>query len=249
MSKALVVSNVWSNICSVACTLISVSAFCLSAQATTVHSKTLEQEQEDVTVPMSQTDIETSIQTRLDQSEKEKTAIEVGASSWSPKNLAFSSNSASPGSFGTQVPEMELNFLTPMNLRRSDNFSWKFGLGLMSLDRDETIGVGGQSFTDQQTAYLASLKIGAEYLPKQFASRTLSPYASLSLVPTFVTTSRSSLEDGSSQFGVPVELQTGALVHLMKAADLNVGLDAVLGKASSSNLSGVGVNAGVRVSL
>jgi hypothetical protein len=240
------------HLASIAWTLFCVSALCLRAEATPVNSKVLEQEQEDVNVPMSQTDIEASLQTRMDQAGKDPgsaDSLEVGVSSWAPKNLAVTSSSANPSAFGTQVPEMAFNFLAPMNLKKSDNFSWKFGVGLMTLDRDDTVNVGGQNFQDQQTAYLVSLKLGTEYLPKQFASKTFSPYASLSLDPTFVTTSRSTLDDGSSQFGVPVEFQTGALVHLMKATDLNIGFDGVLGKASSSNLSGVGVNAGVRVSL
>jgi hypothetical protein len=236
----------------IASSLLCAMALCFQAEASPVHKKTLETEQEDVTVPMSQTDIETSLEARLDQAERnhsDPSSLEMGVSSWTPKNLAISSTLANPNAFGTQVPEVEFSFLTPMHLSRSDNFNWKFGVGLMSLTRDETINVSSQNFSDQQTAYLASLKVGAEYLPKQFANRSFSPYASLSLVPTFIATSRSALDDGGSQFGVPVEFQTGALVHLIKAADLNIGFDGVLGKASSSNLSGVGVNAGVRVSL
>jgi hypothetical protein len=225
---------------------------CLSAEATTVHQKDLETEQEDVTVPMGKTDIEDSIQTRLQKEDADRSApnsLEMGVSSWAPKNLAISSSIANPNGFGTQVPELDFSFITPIHLRSSENFNWKFGLGLMSLTRNGDLNVGGQTVSDQQTAYLASLKLGAEYLPKQFANKNFSPFASLALVPTLVTTSRSDLDEGTSQFGVPVELQVGTLVHLVKAADLTVGFDGVLGKASSSNLSGVGVNAGVRVSL
>jgi hypothetical protein len=235
-----------------ASSLLCISALCLRAEASPVHQKTLETEQEDVTVAMPQTDIETSIDTRLQKEDQERSApisMQLDVSSWAPKNLAIPSSVANPNAFGTQVPELELAFITPMRLGSSSNFNWKFGLGLMSLTRDENLSVGGQTLNDQQTAYLASLKVGAEYLPQQFVSKTLSPYASFALVPTFITTSRSTPDEGASQFGVPVELQAGALVHLIKAADLNVGVDGVLGKAASSNLGGVGVNAGVRVSL
>jgi hypothetical protein len=237
---------------SLALGLLFTTTLCLRAEATPVHQKDLETEQEDVTVPMGKTDIEDSIQTRLQQEDTDRSppnSIEMGVSSWAPKNLAISSSISNPNGFGTQVPELDFAFITPIKLRSSENFNWKFGFGLMSLTRGGDLNVGGQTFSDEQTAYLASLKLGAEYLPKQFANKNFSPFASLALVPTLVTTSRSDLDEGTSQFGVPVELQAGALVHLIKAADLTVGFDGVLGKASSSNLSGVGVNAGVRVSL
>jgi hypothetical protein len=119
----------------------------------------------------------------------------------------------------------------------------------MTLGRSGDIVIGQQAYSSSETAYLASLGLGMEYQPKRWSTQTFSPLASVSLLPTFVMTSESDFDEGTSQFGVPVQFQLGTLVHLLSSADLNVGVNAVVGKANDSNLSGVGVNAGVRFAL
>ena len=52
-----------------------------------------------------------------------------------------------------------------------------------------------------------------------------------------------------TDFGFCGEAEAGSLLHVSKYFDVNVGISETVGSVKSSDLSGFGVNAGVRVPL
>lgn len=217
--------------------------------ASSIQPSTIENESEDVTIPMSQSTLDEEIsveQAQRERAERPTGALDLGASSYQPNSLNLISHiTASNGFSLVGPPQINLNGITPLNR----DFNLKFGTGILVLGRSGTVGAADQAAMDTQTAYLISGRAGAEYMPLSLASVKFSPYATAALLPTLVMTSRSSFDDGQSAFGVPVELGAGTLVHLVQSLDLNLAVIGTLGKVQDSNMDGLGLNAGLRVHL
>jgi hypothetical protein len=204
---------------------------------------------DDITIPMNKSELDAEISTeqaQRERSEKPIGSIEVGVSSYEPNSLQLISRISSPSSFSlVGPPQINLNGITPLGR----NFNLKFGTGFLAMDRTGQIGASGQTQTDQQTAYLISFRAGAEYAPLSMATTKFRPYATAALLPTLAMTSRSSFDDGQSEFGIPIELGVGTLIHVFQSLDFNLAITSILGKVQDSNMDGLGFNAGVRVPL
>jgi len=225
----------------------------LNAQAasSSIQPETIENESQEVSVPMaltsSQLDEEISTeQAQRARAERPTGALELGVSSYQPNGLQTVSRIADSSAFGlVGPPQINLNGVTPFG----QNWNMKFGVGFLAMDRTGDLGTAGQTESDQQTAYLISGRVGAEYIPASFATTHFRPYLTGALLPSLVMTSRSAFDDGSSAFGVPIEVGAGTLVHILTSVDLNLAITGTFGKIQDSNMNGLGLNAGVRFPL
>lgn len=218
------------------------------AVAASVDQKRIETEKQDVLIPLSTSKLE--IETAADEAQRERAnqpmgAFELGISSWQPEHLQPVSRISGASDFRLAgLPQMNFSMLEPLNR----NLNVRAGAGLISLKRSGTLNVGQTSQQDQ-TAYVPTLRLGAEFMPTRVATPRVRPYLSLTLLPEAVVTSRSAFDNGEAKFGIGGELASGALIRVMNNFDLNLGVSATLGKIEASSLNGIGLSAGVRVPL
>jgi hypothetical protein len=222
----------------------------LNAQAaSSIQPTTIENESQDISIPMTQSNLDEEIS--VEQAQRERAsqptgAIEIGLSSYEPNGLQTVSRIADSSAFGlVGPPQINLNGVTPFGR----NWNMKFGVGFLAMDRTGDLGAAGQTESDQQTAYLISGRVGGEYIPASLATTHFRPYLTGALLPSLVMTSRSAFDDGSSAFGVPIEVGAGTLVHILTSLDLNIAVTGTFGKIQDSNMNGLGLNAGVRFPL
>jgi hypothetical protein len=231
--------------------LLSLSVATTSgALASVVNEGAIENESQDLKIPLSSNKLDTELsveQTQRERAERPTGAIEFGVSSWEPNNLQppsrINNNVSSFGLAGP--PALALSFIEP----GWRDVSWVGGLQFLELSRSGTLDSAGFSDSETQTAYVPSLRLGLQYAPIKFSSKLFRPYVSAAILPTAVITGRSSFDDGEADFGVAGEAGAGALIHVSSLFDLNLNVTGVVGKVSSSSLNGLGVGAGVRVGL
>jgi len=216
-----------------------------------VHQDILEdQTVQDVAVPLTQNKIQVEIkneQIQRNRALQPKRSLEAGVSSWLPRSVNSSSRLANPSDYETvNAPALALNAILPIN----PALNAKVGLGLLMLHRFGDLNAVGQDTDQEQLAYLASIRLGLEWAPLSLATRRFRPYIGGNLLPTMMLTNRSALDSaGTSDFGLPVELGAGSLVLISETLSVNLGVTEVLGKVADSNLTGFGMNAGLRVAL
>ena len=229
--------------------VVTLAALMGSAQASSVHSKKIEDESQDLSISLSPNKLE--LETASEQAQRERAdrplgAMEAAISSWEPTNLQPPTRISNASSFGLAgPPSLNFNVIDPINR----NFNLKGGLEFVSLQRSGTLDAAGISSREQQTAYVPAIRIGGEYTAVRYSNRLFKPYVSAAILPTAVITSRSAFDDGEADFGIAGELAVGTLIHVSNSMDVNVSVSEVVGKVNSSDLTGFGVNAGVRVPL
>jgi len=221
-----------------------------AASESPVHPDILEdQTVQDVAVPLTQSKVQVEIkneQIQRNRALQPKSSLEAGVSSWLPRSVKSSSRLANPSSYQTiNAPALALNAILPMN----PALNLKTGLGLLMLHRFGELNAVGQDTDQEQLAYLVSVRMGVEWAPLSLATRRFRPYLGGNLLPTLMLTNRSALDSGSSDFGLPVELSAGSLVLISETFSVSLGVTEVLGKVADSNLTGFGMNAGLRVAL
>jgi hypothetical protein len=177
--------------------------------------------------------------------------ISAGISTWSPDH--FSTPSFIPtGSFQrVGAPGIFINYLTGVF---NPDFNLKFGLNWLGFTRTGVLLAGTPSSSTQtQELNLFSVRIGVEYSPRRFASKVFAPYASAALLPSVAQTSTSSFDGDSVYLGLPLEFSLGTRIALagigLKSWDLDVNATEVVGRVNGSSVSGLGIEAGVRVIL
>lgn len=184
--------------------------------------------------------------------------FEITASSWTPKNFHLPSIVSDPSDFSRAgLPLLSINYITKSyDVGSSGTLSTKLGLSYMSLNRTGEIG-GLYSHTGTETLNLFSVRLGAEYSIKDALPWSLEPAFGLYLLPTWLAASRTELDNGLSSYGFPFEVSADLLYrssHLSKLVGssdlvLGVGVHDIYGSVSDSDMSGLGVQGIVRLSM
>lgn len=230
--------------------LLAVLSVTGSAYASLINQGAIEDESQDLNVPLSSNKLDTELsveQSQRERAERPIGSVEFGISTWEPSGLQppsrINSNVSTFGLVGP--PTMNLNGIEPLG----HDFSMVLGLQFVALQRSGDLSAPGLSTTQEQTAYVPSVRLGAQYSPVKYSNKLFRPFAEAAILPTAVITSRSAFDDGEADFGVGGEVGLGTLIHVSSAFDVNVNLTELVGKVSSSTLNGFGVGAGVRVGL
>jgi len=223
--------------------------FTSTVQAAPIKNDKLNNDPQDLNIPLSPSQIDVEIENDViqrDRASQPNTQIELGVSSWQPKNLQAPAYSNAVSGFSVQnAPDLNLSVLIPINTMLNFNVGGSF----LTVSRSSNLVSPGLSSSQDQTGYLPSVRVGVEYQPQYFGSRVFHPYAQFSLLPSLFITNRSGIDAGESTFGLPVQLGAGVLISFTKIMALNLGVSQVWGSAGDSDLAGFGVNAGVRVAL
>ena len=228
----------------------SVDSFAASSSSSAEeYLKNEDNQMQDLSVPLANNKLQVEIAAEQAQRERAHApfnAVDLSISSWQPKDIQMSSRIQNATGFtDAGVPTIQLSTLHPL----TNWASLKLSLGLASLHRYGTLDAAGQSTKQEQMAYLPYLGLGAEFTHPALSTRLLKPYFSASLQPSLVITTRSAFDDGQSALGFPFGVGAGVLVHAFKTADINIGATETLGSVKNSDVSGLGLNAGVRLAL
>lgn len=201
-----------------------------------------------VEIPKSQLNM---VQVAQEESFSQNSQLEISASSWAPN--AFHTDSAVVGNTAfapSKMPQLSLSWISRMGSVR--DLAIKVGVGILPVSRSGMVGVGSLAHSEEQAAYLASLRAGLEYRGSSRVLSVISPYASAALLPTAVVVPRSAFGDGATTLGLPFELDAGIRADLSAIAartELAVGFMMTLGNVGNSSFYGTGVHAGLRYSL
>lgn len=221
-----------------------------SARASIINQGAIEDESQDLSVPLSTNKLDTELsveQTQRERAERPVGVLEFGVSSWQPSNLQpparIENNVSSFGLAGP--PALNLNAIEPLG----HDFSFVGGVQLLVLQRTGDLDAAGLSQSQEQSAYIPSIRLGAQYAPTRFSTKYFRPYLSAAFLPTAVITGRSAFDDGEADFGFAGEGGVGALIHVSQSVDIDLDVTEIVGKVSSSTLNGFGVGAGVRMGL
>ena len=230
--------------------LLAVLSISSSAYASIINQGAIEDESQDLNVPLTSNKLDTELtveQSQRERAERPQGALDFSVSSWQPSSLQpptrISSNVSGWSLAGP--PTLNLNGLDPVG----QNFNMVLGLQFLALERSGNLNTAGLSTTQTQTAYIPSVRLGAQYAPVKFSTKLFRPYVSAAILPTAVITGRSAFDDGESDFGVAGEAAIGTLIHVSSLFDATLEVSEMVGKVSSSTLNGFGVGAGVRVGL
>jgi hypothetical protein len=229
--------------------LLAVLMVATGARASVIDSGKIEDDSQNLNVPLSSNRLDTEIsveQEQRERAERPTSSMELNLSSWEPSSLQPPTRISNAGSFGLAgPPTLQLNGITPL----SRDLNLVTGLQFLAMDRSADLGVDGNDDSETQTAYVPSIRLGIQYAPVKFSSKLFRPYVSAAVLPTAVITGRTAFDDGETDFGVAGEAGAGTLVHVSSAFDLNVNITETIGRVTTSSLNGFGVGAGVRVGL
>ena len=230
--------------------VLSVASLSSAYAATVINQGVIENETQDLSIPLTSNKLDTELsveQSQRERAERPTGALEFGVSSWEPNGIQpparINSNVSSFGLAGP--PTLNLNGIQPVGR----DFNLVGGLQFLALQRTGNLNASGLSSAETQTAYIPSLRLGAQYSPTRLSTKLLRPYVSAAILPTAVITGRSAFDDGETDFGVAGEAGIGTLIHVSQAFDIDVNASEMVGKVSASTLNGFGVGAGVRVGL
>lgn len=218
--------------------------------ASVINQGVIEDETQNLQIPLTSNKLDTELsveQSQRERAERPTGALEFGVSSWEPSGIQpparINNNVSSFGLAGP--PTLDLNGIQPVG--RDINLIG--GLQFLALQRSGNLNTAGLSSTETQTAYIPSLRLGAQYAPVRISTKLLRPYVEAAILPTAVITGRSAFDDGETDFGVAGEAGIGTLIHVFEAFDIDVSATEMVGKVSASTLNGFGIGAGVRVGL
>ena len=220
-----------------------------STMASPIRQESLENDSQDLVLPLAPSAVEVEVQNeqiQRDRANRSQSTIEAGLSSWIPSNLQTPSRLSNPGAYvGTGIPALDVNLLRPLN----SAFNLKLGMGLLMTHRFADLNVLGETQSEEETASIISARLGVEFLIPKISTPVFRPYLTGALLPSMVLTNRTALDQGNNYFGVPVEFGVGSLVALTKTFGLDLGVTETLGSINGSSISGMGVNALVRLPL
>lgn len=189
----------------------------------------------------------------------ESARVELSASSWVPGSLTAPTHLADATTFtGSGIPEMSLSFVSsPFARWRRVTFSLMGGVGLSILHRNGTFP--GDDATPpqpiQENGYVVPVTLGSE--ARVAIHGTWAAYGDLALMPVAAFTNHTIFvtEEGSTMFGVPLELAAGITSDLgwlsssLQGFDFKAGVVGTINTIGSNDFSGIGATAGVGISL
>ena len=184
--------------------------------------------------------------------------FEITGSTWAPKNFQLASNINDAGNFERAgLPYLSVNYITKSyDVGSNGTLSTKFGLSYMSLTRSGDLG-GTYSHNVSETLNLISLRLGAEYAMKNILPWSLEPAFGLYVLPTWLAASETELDGGVNAYGFPIEASADLLYRssdmskLIGSSDLvlGFGLHDIYGNVQRTDMSGLGVQGIIRLSM
>jgi hypothetical protein len=186
--------------------------------------------------------------------------LAVSASSWVPSNFTRGGYAGAVSKFGNSgAPPLSVNRIGQfMSLDNGAvNLSSKIGFTYFTMDRttarDDGSVVAGTS-TESLSFFMGRVGIESDWT--KILPWHLEPNMSFSLLPTWVSASKSQYEGKVSAFGLPYEATAGLLWRINPSerpdfGDISVGVSAqtVSGTIAGSSLKGLGILGELRVSL
>jgi hypothetical protein len=171
--------------------------------------------------------------------------LDVSMSTWAPSQMRPYSILPTVSGFSTSFPGISVSYLSVIQKNSFGTFSYRLGLEF----RKETRSAPG--FTNE-SLYLLTARIGAEWKPNLVQTQYFSPFVGFSLLPTLATASdtTSTYDNGISSVVLPVEFDLGTEIPLsssLYAIRLTFAGQLVLGSVLGSNVVGTGVIGGVRI--
>lgn len=216
-------------------------------------------EADKVTIEVPQSELDVGSQ--LDEGPGNVPAsVELGVSSWSPDNFTRPSYQGNAPKFtGGSFPYITLNRTKPFALFPGNGASLSYIIGISygQLERAGTVSQLGSGRPASETLSLVSARAGVEYGGPRFASGTLQPFATFSVLPSYALAPQSQYEDRVSEAGVPFEASAGIFYHAPFLRDFltvtngTFGISAhyLFGSIDSSKLAGLGVQGLFAVTL
>lgn len=178
--------------------------------------------------------------------------LALGVSSWFPSQLNLPSQIPNTSPFSRATPAIYINYLSSFGAK---GFFKKFGINWMELDRRANLNTGFAAVEQSQSVHLVSARAGAEYDVLAWSTKNFTPYVGLSILPTVAFVDRSSLDNGSSYFGLPFEMALGSKIkpHALgipwSGVEFDLGVLATLGRMNRSSVNAWGASLGMRVML
>ena len=174
-------------------------------------------------------------------------AVSFGVSSWAPNSLSLPSNLAGTTALRLNgVPGLYLGITRPVLAR---DLALRLGAGWTSLDREAPVDLGGAVLKQTQTVNLFSARVGLEYSPLALSTRWLSPIVALTAMPSLGVGSRAGFDSNSTYAGILGELSLGIRVPVSSGLALEAAGVGTLGALDQGHAEGLGVNAGMRITL
>src|SRR6185437_9763212 len=155
---------------------------------------------------------------------------------------------------GAGVPQLFVDYLTSPGTH-IQSLRGRVGLGILSLGRNAMLGTSDAPTPVSQSVYLLSVKLGLECSLLSGSQHAFEPYLGAALLPSFALTGRSSFDDGSVYFGLPVELSLGSQIGARSmglhwdSLHLDLAINETLGSVNRSSVRGLGVSGGLRMDL
>jgi hypothetical protein len=204
------------------------------------------------TVDVPQTDLSIASQDELGPRVPGKTStFDISLSSWSP--LSFMPSSAGAGAsapfhdlLAPTIGGTYYHRVASHVIFQGGTVSLLGGLEFSLISRDGVATLDGFSIPASQTLCLFPARVGVEYA---VATRYLIPHVSAALMPTMALIPRSSIDDGSTEFGLGYAFDAGISTparFIGPGATLGLDLRVTAGSLDSGSLYGTGIEADLR---
>ena len=174
-------------------------------------------------------------------------AFSAGMSSWAPGSLSLPSNLPGTTALRTHgMPGFYLGISRPVLAR---DLALRLGAGWTSLDREAPVDLGGAVLKQTQTVNLFTAKLGLEYAPLALSTPWISPVVALAAMPALGIGTRAGFDSNTTYAGILGELSLGFRVPVTSAFGLEAAGVGTLGALGQGHAEGLGVNAGMRITL
>jgi hypothetical protein len=182
--------------------------------------------------------------------------LELLVSTWQPSSLDFESRARETGAF-TQVftPKLSVALIPTLATTPWGALSGRVGAGFLAMEREGKITYASATTTESQSLYLVPGQVGLQFEPALLQWQGLSFHLSASAMPAVAVLAKSALGDSRTQTGLGYELSAGGSYDLgglsrsYRGTELTANVSQVLGRIKSSELRGIGIQAGLRVGL
>ena len=207
-----------------------------------------------IDVPQSQLDLSRYIMPEVRPATR---LWEVTASTWTPSEFHDSSIVARTGPYrSTGMPRLSLNTWRELTSESALNTFAKFGVSYDELRREGWITIAGRDNSIVQTMNVVSLRLGAAGVYQSEVAGSARPFAGVSLLPTWMQSPSSALNDGTSRVQLAIEESLGVEWRFPRAASwlgsnefgIAIGFELSQGLLGSP-LGGNGVFASTRLAM
>jgi hypothetical protein len=184
------------------------------------------------------------------------TRLELLLSSWTPRAISFESRARDTGAFTpSMLPRVSVAAVPALASLEAGTISARFGAGILPMEREGKISYASTVQTETQSLYLLPGEVGLQFEPTLLQWQGLAFQLGASARPTLAILSRSALGDSKTQTGMGYELSAGGSYDLggvsngYRGTEVTASVSQTLGKMTTADLRGFGVQAGVRVGL